>query len=210
MRAKAGSSGSDQSLGWSALSVRGNLDKSGYWRGWFFLLLGQTFTLDTDSPSPQAMFLDVLSIVLVSPTRCFWWRNSLHRKWNVAASKRFWNSLSFLPPAILKQPAWCNSAVGFGDLRVRVLWGKIPCRAGVQFFWWLCKLKRAFPAGTVVKNPFANAGDTRDRGSIPGLGRSPAGRNGKPIQYSCLENSEDRGNAVFSVLSFHFNNICRS
>ena len=102
-----------------------------------------------------------------------------------------------------------QQCVGFGDLRVGVLWGKIPCRAGVRF-WWFYKLKRAFPAGTVVKNPFANAGDTRDSGSIPGLGRSPGGPNGKPIQYSCLENSEDRGNAVFSVLSFHFNNICRS
>ena len=32
-----------------------------------------------------------------------------------------------------------------------------------------------FPGGTVVKNPPANAGDARDKGSIPGLGRSPGG-----------------------------------
>ena len=41
-----------------------------------------------------------------------------------------------------------------------------------------------FPGGTVVKNPPANAGDTRDAGSIPGLGRSPGVENGNPFHYS--------------------------
>ena len=45
----------------------------------------------------------------------------------------------------------------------------------------------------MVKNPSANAGDIRDMGSIPGLGRSPGGGNGNPLQYSCLENPMDRG-----------------
>ena len=45
----------------------------------------------------------------------------------------------------------------------------------------------------VEKNPPANAGDTRDMGSVPGSGRSPGGGNGNPLQYSCLENSMDRG-----------------
>jgi len=45
----------------------------------------------------------------------------------------------------------------------------------------------------VVKNPPANAGDVRNVGSIPGLGRFPGGGNGNPLQYSCLENSMDRG-----------------
>ena len=38
-----------------------------------------------------------------------------------------------------------------------------------------------FPGGTVVKNPPANAGDTGDTGSIPGLGRSPEGGHGNPL-----------------------------
>ena len=42
----------------------------------------------------------------------------------------------------------------------------------------------------MVKNPPANAGDP---GSIPGLGQSPGEGNGNPLQYSCLENSMDRG-----------------
>ena len=45
----------------------------------------------------------------------------------------------------------------------------------------------------MVKNPPANVGDARDAGSIPGWGRSPGGGNGKPLQYSCLENPMDRG-----------------
>ena len=45
----------------------------------------------------------------------------------------------------------------------------------------------------VVKNPPANAGDTRDLGSIPGSGRSPREGKGNPLQYSCLENPMDRG-----------------
>ena len=49
-----------------------------------------------------------------------------------------------------------------------------------------------FPGGSVVKNPSANAGDIGDAGSIPGLGRSPGGDHGNPVQYSCLENPMDR------------------
>ena len=45
----------------------------------------------------------------------------------------------------------------------------------------------------VVKNAPANVGDARHLGSIPGLGRSPGGGNGNPLQYSCLKNSMDRG-----------------
>ena len=44
----------------------------------------------------------------------------------------------------------------------------------------------------VVKNPPANAGDIRDTGSVPGLGRSPGGGHGNPLQYFYLENSMDR------------------
>ena len=45
----------------------------------------------------------------------------------------------------------------------------------------------------MVKNPPANAGDLRDSGLIPGLGRSPGGRQGNPLQYSGLQNPMDRG-----------------
>ena len=47
-----------------------------------------------------------------------------------------------------------------------------------------------FAGGSVVKNLPANAGD---ESSIPGLGRPPGDGNGYQSQYSCLENSRDRG-----------------
>ena len=45
----------------------------------------------------------------------------------------------------------------------------------------------------VVKNLPAKVGDVREEGFIPGLGRSPGGGHGNPLQYSCLENPMDRG-----------------
>ena len=52
----------------------------------------------------------------------------------------------------------------------------------------------------MVKNPPANAGDIRDADLIPGSGRSPGGRHGNPVQYSCLENPHgQRSLAVYSL-----------
>ena len=50
---------------------------------------------------------------------------------------------------------------------------------------------QGFPGGPDSKESACNAGDPA--GSIPGLGRSPGGGHGNPLQYSCLENSMDRG-----------------
>ena len=58
----------------------------------------------------------------------------------------------------------------------------------------------------MVKNLPANAGDTRDVVSVPGLGRSPGGGHGNPLQNSCLENLLDRGAwraTVHSVVKRH-------
>ena len=49
---------------------------------------------------------------------------------------------------------------------------------------------KGFPGGSVGKESACNA---EEPGSIPGLGRSPGEGNGNPFQYSCLENSMDRG-----------------
>ena len=56
-----------------------------------------------------------------------------------------------------------------------------------MFFRW------ASQVALVVKNPPANAGDIRDTGSIPGLGRSPGGGHDSTLQYSCQDNPVDRG-----------------
>ena len=47
-----------------------------------------------------------------------------------------------------------------------------------------------FPSGSVIKNLPANVGDV---GLSPGLGRSPGEGSGNPLQYSCLDNSTDKG-----------------
>ena len=60
-----------------------------------------------------------------------------------------------------------------------------PCgSAGKRICVW------DFPGGSDSKVPVYNVGNP---GSIPGLGRSPGGGNGNPLQCSCLENSMDRG-----------------
>ena len=51
----------------------------------------------------------------------------------------------------------------------------------------------ASPVAQLVVNPQANAGNARDVGSVPESGRSPGKGNGKPLQYSCLENPVGRG-----------------
>ena len=67
-----------------------------------------------------------------------------------------------------------------GDTKSRVIYMSLENK-----FW-------AFQVALEVKNPHANAGDLRDKGSIPGVGRSSGGRHGTPLQYFCLENSMDR------------------
>jgi len=52
---------------------------------------------------------------------------------------------------------------------------------------------QGYPGGAAVKNLPVNAGDVRDSGLTSGSGRSPGKGNGNPLQYSCLENSVDRG-----------------
>ena len=54
----------------------------------------------------------------------------------------------------------------------------------------LHRINLGFPGGLEVKKLPANSGDS---GLIPGLGRSPGGGNGNPLQYSCLGNPMDRG-----------------
>ena len=55
----------------------------------------------------------------------------------------------------------------------------------------------SFPCGSVIKNPYANAGDI---GSISELGSSPGEGNGNPLQYSCLGNSMDRGSRGLQLM----------
>ena len=73
----------------------------------------------------------------------------------------------------------------------RSIWPQLPVTISTFIkhlcAWW------GFPGGSVVKNVTASTEDTGDVGSIPGLGRSPGGRYGNPLQYSCLGNPMNRG-----------------
>ena len=71
--------------------------------------------------------------------------------------------------------------------------GRCPDHEGGAFKSALIKKTSDFPGSLVVKNLPANAGNARDLGLIPGLGRSPGAGNGNQLQCSCLENSMDRG-----------------
>ena len=66
-------------------------------------------------------------------------------------------------------------------------------RSEVGYKMLICQLQWRSQVARVVKNPPARARDLRDTGSIPGSGRSPGEGNGNPLQYSCPENSMDRG-----------------
>ena len=85
----------------------------------------------------------------------------------------------------------CDILVRFGVLKsqsiqedVPALFHSSPSYKGIPI------AKSVFPGGSDGKESARNAGDL---GSIPGLGRSPGEGNGKPFQYSCLENPMDRG-----------------
>ena len=66
------------------------------------------------------------------------------------------------------------------------------------------EFKAQFSEGTVVKNLPANAEGAGDVDSIPGLGRSPQGGNGNPLQYSCLEKSHGQRSLVDYTPWGHF------
>ena len=70
----------------------------------------------------------------------------------------------------------------------------IPVAAnGIGSFFFMAEYYSTvgFPSGSVLKNPPVSEVDTGDAVLIPGLGRSPGGGNGNPLQHSCLKNPMD-------------------
>ena len=102
------------------------------------------------------------------------------------------------PPPRAECPHWHTQSVQnlvdnghFSRWKGTHLWSKPLLSSSVPF-----QASIPFPGASplpVVKNLPANAGNLRDGGSIPGLGRSPGGEHGNQLQYACLENCMDRG-----------------
>ena len=111
----------------------------------------------------------VFWFVRVSPRLCI--RSSA--KW-----MRSWVAFPIL------QPLMCTVSGKTSSSLFVLLWSD---------FMWHHDTPRSSQMAPMVKNLPANAGDTRDAGSVPELGRSPGGGNGNPIQYSYLGNPTDRG-----------------
>ena len=84
-----------------------------------------------------------------------------------------------------------------------LLWWAMFSKALIQLSanGWSCtpSLPRGSQVALVVKILPANAGDIRDTGSVPGLGRFPGGGHSNLLQYSCLENPTDRGACQVTV-----------
>ena len=64
----------------------------------------------------------------------------------------------------------------------------------ILFICYLVLIIRAFPGGSMIKNPPANAGGTGDSGSIPGMRRPPGRKNDKPLLYSSMKKSHGKRN----------------
>ena len=97
---------------------------------------------------------------------------------------------------------WLNGhefeqALGVGDGQGSLVccspWSSKESDTIKQLNWTETSRNGASQVALMVKNLSANAGDVRDMGSIPGLGRSPEGGNSNPLQFSCLEIPTDRG-----------------
>ena len=134
---------------------------------------------------------------------CFSHVQAFTTPWTVAPqaplSKRFsrqeyWSGLPFPSSGDFltqgSKPYACISCIGRWIFHHSTTW-----EAVFKCYTLLCRFetsshKLGFPDGSAVQNLPANAGDARDPGLIPGLGRSPGEGNGNPPLDSCLENGQ--------------------
>ena len=89
---------------------------------------------------------------------------------------------------------WGDGLLAGDQVQVHLRWDGSPSAAkAISAKWASLQSCRASQMALVVKNTTAKAGDVRDVGLIPGLGRSLGGGHSNPLKYSCLKNPMDRG-----------------
>ena len=108
-----------------------------------------------------------------------------------------------LPPLLLLPSVFSSIRVFSNELAFCIRWPQywsfsfsispFSEYSGCSIYYLVSVGLRASQVVLVVKNLPANAGDTGNAGSLPGLGRSPGVGNGNPLQYACLEKPMDRG-----------------
>ena len=104
-----------------------------------------------------------------------------------------------VPRGFLSGWGWTGGKLPFrlqlprGSSSVHLARNAAPRERSVHLTYWnmnrviLCMF-RGFPSGPSGREPACQYRRRRNMGSIPGLGRSPGGGHGNPLQYSCLEN----------------------
>ena len=116
------------------------------------------------------------------------------------------NQVSASAVVLLERKAWLDDLLLFFQDFLLILlffcsWTKVALQCYISFrctMQWCSifadcyRLSQGSQVVLVVNSLPANTGDLRNAGSIPGWGRSPGGRQSKPLQYSCQENPKDR------------------
>ena len=131
------------------------------------------------------------------------WRHELlparlHCPWDFPSKNTGVSCHFFLQEIFLTQESnprllhWCNGRWILSHWAIRGFpWCSLCFRKAIYTIWAL--YSRAATVAQLGKSPPANAGEARNKGSIPGSGRSSGEGNSNPLQYSCLENPMNRG-----------------
>ena len=119
-------------------------------------------------------------------------------RFSISPSNEYWGLISFRIYwfDLLKLQGTLKSLLQYHSSKASILHHSAFFMVQLSYPYMTTGKTVALPlsiVAVVVKNSFANAGDIRDAGCIPGSERPPRGRHANQLHYSCLENSMDRG-----------------
>ena len=136
------------------------------------------------------MCVRACSVTQLCPTRATPWTVARQAPLSTGFSRQeHWSGLPCPPPGDLPEPGMEPASLYISCIERQVLHYEYRL-GGPRANRWFLESSTGFPGGSHGK---ASACNARNLGSRPGLGRSSGEGNGCPLQYSCLENSMDRG-----------------